>query len=252
MDDRELIARWQREEQQPFQGWDFGYLRGHYHEEQPPWSYEYSARDLLRDVDSVLDMGTGGGEKLLEFADVLPPRTVATEGYAPNVAVARANLAPHHIDVVEYDAEADDRMPFDDGVFPLILNRHEAYDASEVTRILRPGGRFLTQQVDGRDLSELLAAFGLTSGYLHVNLADCRRELEQAGLSIDQALDWQGRATFSDVGALVYFLHAAPWTAPPDFSVERCADVLLKLHHQRQPLAFDSRRFLILAHRRVK
>ena len=39
MDPHELIAAWQREEQQPFTGWDFSYLDGRMLEEQAPWSY---------------------------------------------------------------------------------------------------------------------------------------------------------------------------------------------------------------------
>src|SRR5215207_8474199 len=145
MDDNTLIALWKREEQQPFEGWNFSYLKGHYSEEQPPWSYEQMVRDLLPGADSVLDMGTGGGEKLLEFKDALPANTVATEGYAPNVPVARANLEPNGIRVVDYDLEVNPRMPFDDNTFALIINRHEAFDAKEVARILQPGGIFLTQ-----------------------------------------------------------------------------------------------------------
>lgn len=246
-DDVELVARWKAEEQQPFQGWDFSYLRERYHEERPPWSYEDMVRALLPAADSVLDMGTGGGEKLLEFAAALPRRTVATEGYAPNVAVARASLEPHGIQVVEYDSEADRRMPFDDNSFALVINRHEAYDAVEVARILRPGGHFLTQQVDGREEGDFLAPFGLVSQYLHVNLHDFRQDLESAGLTIESAGDWVGQSVFGDVGALVYFLHAAPWSAPPDFSVERYGDVLLRLNRERQSLTFTIRRFYILA-----
>src|SRR5262249_29304769 len=155
---------------QPFEGWDFSYLHGRCHEDQPPWSYERIVRDLLRDADSVLDLGTGGGEKLLEFRDVLPPNTVATEGYAPNVPVARANLEPQGIRVVEYNIDEESRMPFDDASFGLIHSRHEAYDAREIARILKPGSIFLTQQVDGRELDDFLAVFGQHSGYLHVNL----------------------------------------------------------------------------------
>jgi hypothetical protein len=141
-------------------------------------------------------------------------------------------------------------MPFEDNAFALILCRHEAYDAAEVERILKPGGVFITQQVDGRDDDELLSVFGLTSNYLHVNLENCRGELERAGLRIDRAGDWQGKATFSDIGALVYFLRAAPWSAPPDFSVERYAEALLKLHRERQPLTFTIRRFFIQARKK--
>ena len=194
-------------------------------------------------------MGTGGGEKLLSFKDVLPSNTVATEGYPPNLPIARANLEPQGIRVVAYDCGIDDRMPFDEGIFALVINRHEAYDAVEVARVLRPGGHFLTQQVDGRDLDNMVALFGSESAYHHVNLANCRREVEQAGLLVDAAEEWAGTMTFDDIGALVYYLHAAPWNAPDDFSVARYAQVLLEMQHSGRPLTFTKRRFYIQAHK---
>lgn len=245
--DRELLARWKAEEQQPFHGWDFSFLEGRYHEERPPWSYEAIVRELLPAADSVLDLGTGGGEKLREFADALPSNTVATEGYAPNLPLARANLAPYGIRVVDYNIDVESRMPFDDETFALIIDRHEAYDAAEIRRVLKPGGVFFTQQVDGRDLDDCLSLFGLQSDYLHVNLENCRTELSRAGLYIDRSGEWAGQVTYSDMGALVYVLHAAPWNAPPDFSVERYGDVLLRLNRERQPLTFTIRRFYMLA-----
>ena len=247
MDDQALIAQWRAEEKQPFAGWDFSYLTGRYHEETPPWSYEAIVRDLAREADSLLDLGTGGGEKLLELKDALPTHTIATEGYAPNIPVARANLEPHGIRVVAYNIDEAARMPFDDHSFAVIIDRHEAFDAVEVARILRPGGVFLTQQVDGRDIADMLALFGLQPAYLHVNLANCARGLADAGLTIERAEDWSGQASFSDMGALVYFLHAAPWDAPTDFSVERYAEHLLTIYRNNHPLSFTIRRFMIQA-----
>jgi SAM-dependent methyltransferase len=247
MDDQALIAQWQAEEQQPFAGWDFSYLAGRYTEDQPPWSYEALVRELAGNADSLLDMGTGGGEKLLEIKRALPARTMATEGYAPNIPIARANLEPQGIQVVAYSTDTEVRMPFDDNAFACIIDRHEAFDAVEVARILRPGGVFLTQQVDGRDLADLLALFGLQSGYLHVNLANCAQGLADAGLIIERTEDCSGHSTFSDMGALVYYLHAAPWDAPEKFSVERCADALLRIYHNNRPLSFTIRRFIIQA-----
>lgn len=247
MDDHSLLAAWRREEQQPFEGWDFSYLEGRYVEEQPPWSYDALVRALLPGADSLLDMGTGGGERLSSFADALPPRTVATEGYPPNLPIARARLAPLGVEVVEYDVERHARLPFPDASFGVVINRHEAYDAREVARILAPGGAFLTQQVDGRDLADLAAVFGHEPQHPHVTLENCAREVEQAGLVIERAETWQGRAVFSDVGALVYFLHAVPWDVP-DFSVDRYADRLLDLH-RRGSLSFGIGRFVIQARR---
>ena len=246
MDDDALLALWEQEEREPFAGWDFSYLDGRYNEESPDWSYDALVRAALAQAESVLDMGTGGGEKLLEFAGALPADTVATEGYPPNIPVARANLQPHGIEVVAYDCEHDARMPFPDHRFELILNRHEAYDAREIARVLRPGGVFCTQQVDGRDMEDLYALFGVKTAYGHVTLANFRQEIEAAGLTVQAALDWKGKATFADVGALVYFLHAVPWEAPRDFSARRYREPFQALH-QRPRIEVSTRRFFLQA-----
>lgn len=76
---KQLLDLWRREQQEPFEGWDFSYLAGRYFEGEPPWYYDALARLALTSAtSSVLDMGTGGGEKLLELVDALPADTVAT------------------------------------------------------------------------------------------------------------------------------------------------------------------------------
>src|SRR3981081_3736770 len=83
-----LIGRWRREEQQPFRGWDFAYLEGRMLMEQPPWlppwSYAQRAAELWRGASSVVDLGTGGGERLLELREAWPARVTATEEHPPN------------------------------------------------------------------------------------------------------------------------------------------------------------------------
>lgn len=248
MDERELIEQWKLEEREPFQGWDFSYLEGRYFEASPPWSYEERVRRLLGDADAVLDMGTGGGEKLLAFKEQLPPNTVATEGWPPNIVIARENLEPHGIRVVPYNIEEEERMPFADGSFSLVINRHEAFDAFEVARILRPGGVFLTQQVDGQAMADLASVFGREPSSPHVTLAVCGKEVEEAGLRIEFCEEARGEMRFRDVGALVYFANAVPWEFPDDFSVERYAAQLLELH-RRGRLSFEMGYFIIEARR---
>ena len=36
-------------------------------------------------------------------------------------------------------------LPFEDGRFETVIDRHEELVAGEVYRVLRPGGRFITQ-----------------------------------------------------------------------------------------------------------
>ncbi len=91
----------------------------------------------------MLDMRTGGGERLAEYLGIQPVAEVyATEGYVPNVGPARERLAPLGVTVYEVQ---DDRLPLPDASLDLIINRHGSYDASEAQRVLKPGKCFITQ-----------------------------------------------------------------------------------------------------------
>ncbi|MGZ8743425.1 MAG: methyltransferase domain-containing protein [Nocardioides sp.] len=244
-----LLDLWRAEHERPVEGWDFSELGDRLVTEEPPWSYDALARAALAGARSALDLGTGGGEVLAALADALPADTVATEGWPPNLSVATRNLAAHGVDVVAYDSEADPVMPFPDERFDVVLDRHESYDAAEVLRLLRPGGVFLTQQVDGRDFEETQAIFGGTTGYPYITLANLRDEAERAGFVVEAAEDWRGAARFADVATLVRYFAFVPWEVPEDFSVERYAEQLLDLHRSGRPLVFTQRRFYLRARR---
>ncbi len=150
MKPRDLIDQWTREEQQPFAGWDFSYLKGRITEDPLPWSYAARAAELMHLATAMVDLDTGGGEWLLELRDDWPPHVVATEGYPPNFKLATERLAPLGVLVSPVELRDDDPLPFADRAFDLVLNRHAAFNPAEVARILAPGGTFLTQQVHGR------------------------------------------------------------------------------------------------------
>ena len=246
--DTALLDYWRSAYQAPVDGWDFSDLD--VEEPSTPWSYERLARESLPGAGAALDLGTGGGEVLLSLADALPPDTVATEGWPPNLPVAQRALGPHGIDVVAYDAEGPDPgLPFPDGRFDVVLDRHEAYLATEVHRVLRPGGRFLTQQVDGRDFEELQNLFGGHTRYAHITLENLRAELLAAGFEVLASDEWRGRGRFPDVETLVRYVARVPWEVPEDFGVDRYADRLLELHKAGAELTFTQRRFYLLAQR---
>ena len=62
-----LVDTWRGEEEQLFSGWDFSWLDGRMFEEQAPSSYSSRAAELLRRCSSVIDLGTGGGERFWTY-----------------------------------------------------------------------------------------------------------------------------------------------------------------------------------------
>lgn len=227
----DLIEAWKAEEEAPFSGWDFSHLEGRMLQGQPPWSYSGRARELMRSCASVLDMATGGGERMLAMRDSWPRVVAATEGYAPNLRLASERLAPHGVRVVEAEADEVHPLPFRDAEFALVLNRHAALHVDEIMRILSPGGRLLTQQVHGLWASDLLAHFDASPQWPEATPENYLPRLRAAGAAVLDVKKWWGELTFNDVGAVVYYLKAVPWLVP-GFSVDTHAEMLGELQEQ--------------------
>ena len=249
MNREKLVQTWQDEEQKSFTGWDFSYLDGRMIEEQSPWSYLARAAELMQRSSAVLDMGTGGGERLLEMRENWPEKVLVTENYSPNVKLAEQCLGPLGVKVVNVSLTRDGLMPFGNGEFDLVLNRHSGLNCAEVARILAPGGVFLTQQIHGLWAQDLLAEFGASPQWPDATPEYYVPGLEAAGLTVEKMEEWDGRLAFCDVGAVVYYLKAIPWLVP-GFSVEMHADNLMGLQERLKcegELVFSASKYLIEA-----
>ena len=250
MTPEDLKTEWKKEESTAqIKGWDFSHIRGRYEEEDSlPWDYEKIVKELLTSDMKLLDYDTGGGEFLLSLSH--PYRnTAATEGYPPNVRLCFEKLLPLGIDIRECTDAS--HVPFDDGSFDIIINRHGDLYAPEIFRMLKPGGFFVTQQVGSENDRDLVKAVlpGTKKPFPHNNLADQREAFEKSGFGIVRAEESFGAIRFFDVGAFVWFAKIIEWEFP-GFSVEKCFDRLLRL---QRTVGADGRiegvthRFLIVA-----
>jgi hypothetical protein len=205
----------------------------------------------------MLDMGTGGGERLSQLSP-RPPMTVATEAWPPNVPIAAARLRSLGIPVVQDEGAPDNidqdspqrgRLPFRDGAFALVANRHEAFRADEVSRVLSPGGVFITQQVDFHSHDDLCRLLGLAiPEQPHSWLPLARQQIQDAGLTVETAVCGEECHELRDVSAVVYYLRSVSW-AIPEFSIDACAQQPRAAHqaHDSWPLPVRLRRFLLIA-----
>src|SRR3970282_1133944 len=146
---------------------------------------------------------------------------VATETWPPNVPVAAARLrraggsvvwsqpAPDNIDQLAALA-CHPSIPFRDGAFDVVLDRHESFVASEVRRVLRAGGRFLTRQVGRRNLAELDHMLGVPFPYAGWDLDMCCAQIEGSGMRVVDTADVLTERVFATVDEVLRYLDEDP------------------------------------------
>ncbi len=218
-------------EAQPLTGWDFSWIKKRVKNQPLPWNYPGLVHKRASRSPNMLDLGTGGGEVLAKLS-CRPQFTVATEAYVPNVSVAARRLHPVNVQVIQVGGAPDNNqqtsfertpLPFRGSSFHLIINRHEAYVAKEVSRILRPQGHFVTQQVGSQeynDFHELLGVPLPTDPAPPWDLELAKTQLEEAGLQIVDSGTGLEIKSFLDVGAFAWYLKSVPWVVE-GFSISK-------------------------------
>jgi len=202
-------------------GWDFSHIHGRYEEENDlPWDYKAEILKRLTPDMAILDIDTGGGEFLLSLNHP-HANTYAMEGYPPNAELCQNTLAPLGI---HFKAGNADRIPFEDESFDMVINRHGDFDAEEISRVLKKGGVFITQQVgafNDRELVSLLQNENAPVPFPEQTLERAKKKFEDAGFSVLDAREHFGCIRFFEIGALVWFARIIEWEFT-DFSVDKC------------------------------
>ncbi len=232
----------------PISGWDFSMIKNRSKSNLPSWNYRTLAHKRMRGITSMLDLDTGGGEVLSSLAP-FPIHTWATEGFPPNIPVAKIRLEPLGVKVIS--GYADSSIPLPDSSLDLILNRHGGYSEPELIRLLKPGGIFLTQQVGGQNcirLNELLQTeVDFMYSYWTKDLITSR--LQQAGFTLLIIKEEFPILEFFDIVAIVFYLRIVSWQIA-DFNVDKYHDKLFSIHQSildNGPLKVREHRILVEA-----
>lgn len=234
--------------QKKFSGWDFSYLEGKMEQAKTPWCYKELVKKHLQPTMQLLDMGTGGGELLESFHHPYE-RTAVTEGWEPNYQLLLNRLQPKGVHV--QFVEENNHLAFPDAHFDMVVNSHEAFSVSEVWRVLKKGGYFISQQVG--DLNGLPLSTKLIPNFkkdtFNQHLSSVVAELRQQGFSVvfqDEAFFEQ---KFFDLDGLIYYVKTIPWEFP-DFSVATHYKQLLYLKEELSLKGFifnQEHRFIFIA-----
>jgi len=228
------------------EGWDFSHLDGRMEEGTLPWSYGRVVKKYMRNAAVLLDMDTGGGEFLASL-EGLPGTVMATEGYEPNIPVARKRLREKGISVVI--CKNSRQLPFEDAFFDVVINRHGSYDCREIWRLLKPRGVFVTQQVGGLNAVDLNLSLGHVKPFEDWCLAGNILEFRREKFQVLECRENMGTYRFFDVGAIACYLRCIPWQIP-GFSLDEYGERMELLHEMIEKegfLDFVSHRFYLVA-----
>ena len=250
MHENELIEDWKSEEEiAHIHGWDFSHIDGRYMEDTNfPWDYRQVIGEYLTSDMMLLDIDTGGGEFLLSLGHPYK-NTSATENYPPNVQLCKEILLPLGIDFRQADGKGE--LPFDDGTFDIVINRHGDFNPREIYRVLKSGGIFVSQQVgaeNDRELVKLLCG-DLPLPFPEQYADKAANAFRKEGFSILRQEECFSPIRFYDVGALIWFARVLPWEFI-NFSVDTHIENLVKAQHVLEEKGYiegKTHRFLLVA-----
>ena len=243
----ECILLCAAEEKAFYHGKGSTHLGGRWSEESLPWDFQEMLRSRLTGRSVFLDLGSGSCSFLLSL-DPTPGLAFYAEEDEEAAAILRQRFRPYGVEVRQVFDRRD--LPFSDGKFDLVYTRNGDFCPEEVCRILKRGGLFLTQQsggVDGRFSGEAFPGWEETARPDDLNGAITR--LENAGFLVRKGQEAYPELRLRDVGALVYWIHAAGWQ-PLDFSVEKHEEAFWQLQQRLDEkgfLACREHRFVVEA-----
>ena len=159
----------------------------------------------------ILDLGTAGGEKILEFfpdcAEIL-----GTDYSPAMVETARANLAKSGRKNISFKVMDNLDMDVTDDHFDIVVARHTCTDPVQILKCLKPGGHLLIRGVDKYDCWNLKLIMGGGQGWndpVPVSIVDYENVLK-AGFADVELVPIHTREYFKDRETFKSFLEAVP------------------------------------------
>jgi SAM-dependent methyltransferase len=194
------------------EGWDFSRIRTE--RDFVPWEYTDLVRHYLKPIDRVLDIGTGGGEIFFSLAPYFD-EGVGIDQNPAMIETARRNLSALSIDNISVLQMEASELQFDADEFDVVLLRHLRVYVSEIVRVLRPGGYFITQTVGCRSSLNVLDAFGWSPASFGPDwwqpVAELADQFRSHGCHIIVQAEYDVPFRFQDIESFMFWFMAVPW-----------------------------------------
>ena len=232
-------------------GWDFGKIDKRKKVIGKKWVFLEVVKGYVTDGTFLLDIGTGGGEKLLEVAKIAG-KAYGIDNQQSMIDAANKNLAEMKMRNVEFKLADAKNLPFPQGYFDVVMCRHAPFYAQQVYRVMKSKGTFLTQQVHSeKDAINIKRVFGRGQGFGREREANpirrYIRELKAAGFEILRRDTYNATEYYADMADLIFLLRNTPMI--PDFDIDKdrkCLEEIESKYARDDSIKTNSARYLIV------
>lgn len=128
------------------------------------WDMYSILNNVADKEDYILDLGTGGGEKVLNYFPNVS-KIIGTDLSSEMVKTACANLRKSNKSNIEFKVMDNLKMTVPNNYFDIIVARHTCIDAKQIYNALKDGGLLLLRGVDKLDCWELKKLYGKGQSY---------------------------------------------------------------------------------------
>ncbi|KYG34107.1 class I SAM-dependent methyltransferase [Alkalihalobacillus trypoxylicola] len=232
-------------------GWDFSNLQ--VEAEGVKWDFYHEVNKKSETSDILLDIGTGGGENIIKMA----PLKLFLAGIDFSMGMletAKANLKKSKVKNVRFSHMSSEHLQFPTGFFDVISACHAPFTSTEVAKVLKDNGLFLTQQVSEADKLNLKKAFGRGQSFGEVDGTLKKKyikELYESGFTKVNSFEYDAIEYYKRTDDLIFLLNHTPII--PDFgSKEGDIEILndfIKNNQTEKGICTNSKRFLIIANK---
>ena len=143
--------------------WDFSYIN-YIKENFTRWDMYEILKDNSNSESRVLDLGTGGGEKVLKYFPEVK-EIIATDFSEEMIKTANKNLKNSDKKNITFRQMDNLNMNTPDNYFDIVVARHTCIDTEQIYKTLKTNGLLILRGVDKLDCWELKRLFGKGQAY---------------------------------------------------------------------------------------
>lgn len=143
--------------------WDFDQIKCE-EKKLTDWDYFEEIRKHTNEKSLCLDIGTGGGEKVLKRYPKVG-MIIATDFSKEMIYTAKENAKKYPEKNVKFGVMDNLEMKFPSYLFDLVSARHTKINAKQIYDCLDKGGTLVIEGIDQKDCWEMKKLFGKGQGY---------------------------------------------------------------------------------------